>query len=103
MHVSFLFFLLLNWLNGDNYYYLWSIYFLKFFQNKLVQLLEIALADGMDKVSDLLQPSSVNSLIDLLPMVADYCVDLDLDNHSKCSLQGIYCCQLMISCGHVIL
>jgi hypothetical protein len=93
---------LLNCLNGDNYCYLWSNICL-FFQNKLVQLLEIALADGMDKVSDLLQPSSVNSLIDLLPMVADYCVDIDLHNHSKCSLQGIYCCQLTISCGHVIL
>ncbi|KAF3945345.1 hypothetical protein CMV_028261 [Castanea mollissima] len=59
-------------------------------QNKLVQLLEIALVDGVDKVSDTLQPCSINSLVDLLPTVAD-CCGIDLENHVKCSLQGTSC------------
>ncbi len=76
--------------------------FVQFFQNKLVQLLEIALVDGMDKVSDTLQSCSVNSLVDLLPMVAD-CCGVDLDNHVKCSLQGISgIVNSMISCSCVI-
>lgn len=54
-----------------------------------MHLLEIALVDGMAKESDTLQPFSVNSLGDLLEMVTGDCGGLDLDNHSKCSLQGI--------------
>lgn len=73
--------------------------FVLFFQNKLVQLLEIALVDGVDKVSDTLQPCSINSLVDLLPKVAD-CCGIDLENHVKCSLQGISdIVNSMISCS----
>ncbi|KAG6720767.1 hypothetical protein I3842_03G077400 [Carya illinoinensis] len=60
-------------------------------QYNLVQLLEIALVDGMDKESDTMLHCSVNSLADLLSMVSGNCGGIDLHNHNKCSLQGISC------------
>lgn len=77
-------FILFYCLNGDNY----PCVFI--FQYNLVQLLEIALVDGMDKESDTMLHCSVNSLADLLSMVSGNCGGIDLHNHNKCSLQGIF-------------
>ncbi|KAF5725427.1 auxin transport protein BIG isoform X1 [Tripterygium wilfordii] len=60
-------------------------------QSNIVQLLEISLVEGMDKAFDLLRPSSISFLLDLLPMVSSDCDGIELDNHIKCSLQGVSC------------
>lgn len=54
----------------------------------MVQLLEIALVGGMDRVEQL-QLYSVNRLVQLLPMVSNDCGDIVLDSHMNCCLQGI--------------
>ena len=59
-------------------------------QNNMVQLLETALVDGISKVPEALQPSSVNSLFDMLPVVTSNSGDIEIDDRIKCSLQGIY-------------
>ncbi|XP_022727915.1 auxin transport protein BIG-like isoform X2 [Durio zibethinus] len=67
--------------SGDD----WSL------QSNMIQLLEIILGDGTDKVVDSLQPASVNSLVDLLPIVSRNSGGIELDDHIKCGLQGIKC------------
>ncbi|XWS47517.1 hypothetical protein CRYUN_Cryun14cG0159200 [Craigia yunnanensis] len=56
-------------------------------QSNMIQLLEIILGDGTDKVVDSLQPASVNSLVDLLPIVSSNSGGIELDDHMKCGLQ----------------
>lgn len=57
-------------------------------QNSMVQLLEMALINRMDKTPDVLQPCSVDSLVDLLPSVTRSSCGNDLDNYIKCGPQG---------------
>ncbi|KAL5582074.1 hypothetical protein UlMin_014516 [Ulmus minor] len=54
-------------------------------QNNMVQLLEMALIDGTNKVTELVQPSSVNNLVDVLSEVTSG--DIKFDDRIKCSLQ----------------
>lgn len=54
-----------------------------------MQLLEIALVDGLNKEPDQLQPCSVNALVESLPVSGDVFGDFLLDNHSRCDLRGI--------------
>lgn len=51
-------------------------------------LMELALVDGVDKVTYTLQSCSENSILEL-PMVSGDCRGMELDDHIKCSLQGI--------------
>ncbi|KAA8547874.1 hypothetical protein F0562_004303 [Nyssa sinensis] len=60
-------------------------------QNNMVQILEIALVDGMDKESDLSPPCSLNTLVDSLPMFAVKNGSFELQEHIKCMLQGGSC------------
>ncbi|XWS75634.1 hypothetical protein CRYUN_Cryun01aG0107800 [Craigia yunnanensis] len=60
-------------------------------QSNMIQLLEIILGDGTDKVVDSLQPASVNSLVDLLPIVSSNSRGIELDDLIKCGLQGLKC------------
>ncbi|KAG4192792.1 hypothetical protein ERO13_A07G178901v2 [Gossypium hirsutum] len=57
----------------------------------MIQLLEIILGGGTDKIVDSLQPASVNSLVDLLPIVSCNLGSIELDNDIKCGLQGMKC------------
>ncbi|KAJ0099623.1 hypothetical protein Patl1_21605 [Pistacia atlantica] len=61
-------------------------------QNNMLQLLEIALVDGMDRVFEQLQLYSVSSLVELLPKDFSDSGDVVLDNRIKCSLQGGLSC-----------
>ncbi|XVF31619.1 hypothetical protein REPUB_Repub17cG0006900 [Reevesia pubescens] len=61
------------------------------FQSNMIQLLEIILGNGTDKVVDSLLPASVNSLVDLLPIVASNSHGIELDDLIKCGLQGVKC------------
>lgn len=54
----------------------------------MVQLLEMALINRMDKTPDALQPCSVDSLVDLLTSVTCSSCGNDLDNYIKCGPQG---------------
>ncbi|XVF20872.1 hypothetical protein REPUB_Repub12eG0040500 [Reevesia pubescens] len=60
-------------------------------QSNMIQLLEIILGGGTDKVVDTLQPASVNSLVDLLPIVSSNSRGIELDDLIKCGLQGVKC------------
>ncbi|KAK8606644.1 hypothetical protein V6N13_052411 [Hibiscus sabdariffa] len=60
-------------------------------QSNMIQLLEIILGGGTEKIVDFLQPASVNSLVDLLPIVSGNVDGVELDNNIKCGLQGIKC------------
>ncbi|TQD82010.1 hypothetical protein C1H46_032473 [Malus baccata] len=60
-------------------------------QNNMVQLLEMALINRMDKTPDELRPCSVDSLVDLLPTVTRSSCGNDLDNYIKCGPQGVNC------------
>ncbi|KAB2075053.1 hypothetical protein ES319_A07G193500v1 [Gossypium barbadense] len=60
-------------------------------QSNMIQLLEIILGGGTDKIVDSLQPASVNSLVDLLPIVSCNLGSIELDNDIKCGLQGMKC------------
>ncbi|GMI69029.1 BIG, LOW PHOSPHATE-RESISTANT ROOT 1, DARK OVER-EXPRESSION OF CAB 1, TRANSPORT INHIBITOR RESPONSE 3 [Hibiscus trionum] len=60
-------------------------------QSNMIQLLEIILGGGTDKIVDFLQPASVNSLVDLLPTVSSNLDGIELDDNIKCGLQGIKC------------
>ncbi|PON82110.1 E3 ubiquitin ligase, UBR [Trema orientale] len=55
-------------------------------QNNMVQLLETTLVDGTDKVPEAVQPSSVDSLLEL-PVVASNSGGIEFDNRIKCNLQ----------------
>lgn len=59
-------------------------------QSNMIQLLEIILGGGTDKIVDSLQPASVNSLVDLLPTVSSNSGSIELDDDIKCGLQGIF-------------
>ncbi|EOY03818.1 Auxin transport protein (BIG) isoform 1 [Theobroma cacao] len=60
-------------------------------QSNMIQLLEIILGDGTEKIVDSLQPASVNSLVDLLPIVSSNSGGIELDDLIKCGLQGFKC------------
>lgn len=63
----------------------------------MLQILEIALVDGMDKESDLSQSCSANTLIDSFQIFAAVKGSIDLQDHMKCMLQGIdYLCQTLL-------
>lgn len=59
-------------------------------QNNMAVLMELALVDGVDKVTNTLQSCSENSILEL-PMVSGDCCGIELDDHIKCSLQGVGC------------
>ncbi|KAL5739314.1 hypothetical protein ACOSQ2_028494 [Xanthoceras sorbifolium] len=61
-------------------------------QNNIIQLLEIVLLDGTDRVFEQLQLYSVNSLVELLPVVSSNYSVILLDDSLKCSLQGGVSC-----------
>ena len=58
------------------------------FQNNMVQLLETILVEGTNKVPEAVQPSSVNSLLEL-PVVVSNAGGIEFDDRVKCNLQGI--------------
>ncbi|KAE8686089.1 Auxin transport protein BIG [Hibiscus syriacus] len=60
-------------------------------QSNMIQILEIILGGGTDKIVDFSQPASVNSLVDLLPIVSSNLDGIELDESIKCCLQGIKC------------
>ncbi|XP_059670492.1 auxin transport protein BIG [Cornus florida] len=60
-------------------------------QNNMVQLLETALVEGMDKESDTSLPHAVNTLIDSLPMFSIETGSIELQKHNTCTLQGGSC------------
>lgn len=53
----------------------------------MVQLLETALVDGANKVPEVVQPLSVNSLLEL-PVIASSSSGMEFVNRIKCNLQG---------------
>ncbi|KAE9590312.1 hypothetical protein Lal_00028044 [Lupinus albus] len=59
-------------------------------QNNMIHILEIALVDEMDMVTDMLQPTSASALVDMLPVVDAYCGNF-VDDYTKCHLQGFRC------------
>ncbi|KAK2663188.1 hypothetical protein Ddye_001762 [Dipteronia dyeriana] len=61
-------------------------------QNNILQLLEIVLVDGTDRVFEQLELCSVNCLVELLPVVSSDCGIILLDDSLKCSLQGGVSC-----------
>jgi E3 ubiquitin-protein ligase UBR4 len=58
-------------------------------QNNFVQILEIALIAGMDKDSDLPQPSFGNALLDPLLASAAGNGNVDINENVRCIFQGI--------------
>lgn len=56
----------------------------------MVHFLETALVDASDKVSDPLQPCSIESLVDILPLVTGNYGGIDIENRIRCSRQGIF-------------
>lgn len=54
----------------------------------MVQMLEMALLDGVDKEFDLIQPSSLKALVDSLGMLPVKSGSAKLQDHNKCLLQG---------------
>ncbi|KAJ4973760.1 hypothetical protein NE237_006934 [Protea cynaroides] len=58
-------------------------------QNNVVELLELALVDGMNKEPDTSEPCSASSLVESLPVVKSGVVELDY--LTRCSLQGFNC------------
>ena len=63
----------------------------------MAQILEIALIDGVDKESDLPQPSFVNTHVDSLLAFAAGDSNIDLVGNIRCMLQGIDVVMLQIS------
>ncbi|KAL8124720.1 auxin transport protein BIG isoform X1 [Apium graveolens] len=57
------------------------------FQDIMVQMLEMALLDGIDKELDLIQPSSSKALVDSLAMLPVKSGSAKLQDHNKCLLQ----------------
>ncbi|XP_048230333.1 auxin transport protein BIG [Ricinus communis] len=60
-------------------------------QGNVILLLELALVDGIDKLSDPSQFCSVNCLLELLPKDSDDHCSIELENHINCRLQGASC------------
>ncbi|KAL6961117.1 RING-type E3 ubiquitin transferase [Sarracenia purpurea var. burkii] len=60
-------------------------------QNNMLQILEIALIDGMDKESDLPQPCFENTHVDSLLSFAAGNSNSDFSDHVRCTLQGGSC------------
>ncbi|XP_020540052.1 auxin transport protein BIG isoform X2 [Jatropha curcas] len=56
-------------------------------QGNVLLLMELALVDGIDKVSVPSQSSSVDSLLELLPKASDDSCSTELECHMKCGLQ----------------
>lgn len=54
----------------------------------MVQMLEVALLDGIDKEFDLIHPSSLKALVDSLAMLPVKSGSAKLQDHNKCLLQG---------------
>lgn len=68
----------------------------------MLQLLETALVDGVNKVPEAMEPSSVSSLTNMLSLVADNSGSIEFDDRTKSSLQGInfslsisFCCSIL--------
>lgn len=57
----------------------------------MMQLLEIALVDGMDKAPEARKPFPLDSLADLSISVTGSSSGTEFDNHIKCGPQGILC------------
>ncbi|KAJ1406495.1 Zinc finger, UBR-type [Sesbania bispinosa] len=55
-------------------------------QNNMVHLLEVALVDGMNMVADMSQPTTASALVDLLPMVDEFCGNF-VEDYKKCHLE----------------
>lgn len=60
-------------------------------QTNMVQILEMALVDGIGKESDLSQPCTLNTVIDSLQVFAVLHGSIELQDHMKCILQGGSC------------
>ncbi|KAF9624456.1 hypothetical protein IFM89_011464 [Coptis chinensis] len=60
-------------------------------QNDVLQLLEMALVDGVDKCFEALEPCVADTLEESLPTVSFKTDGLELDSHIECSLQGTKC------------
>ncbi|XXG55217.1 hypothetical protein AAC387_Pa03g2931 [Persea americana] len=60
------------------------------FQSNVVQILEIALVDEMDKEFDASRPCPINVLVESLPTISVQ-TRVNLNKHVKCNLQGIHC------------
>ncbi|WCJ25516.1 auxin transport protein (BIG) [Euphorbia peplus] len=60
-------------------------------QGNVVLLMELALMGGIDEVPDSCRSCSLNTLLELLPMVSGDCCSIQLESHIKCSLQGVSC------------
>nr|XP_011467865.1 PREDICTED: auxin transport protein BIG [Fragaria vesca subsp. vesca] len=60
-------------------------------QNNMMQLLEIALVDGMDKAPEARKPFPLDSLADLSISVTGSSSGTEFDNHIKCGPQGVNC------------
>lgn len=57
-------------------------------QSNVVQILEIALVDEMDKEFDASRPCPINVLVESLPTISVQ-TRVNLNKHVKCNLQGI--------------
>lgn len=59
-------------------------------QDNMVHILEITLVDGMDSEFESSQPLSLNALVDSLSLLPVKSCSIDLQDHTRCLLQGIY-------------
>ncbi|XP_042518404.1 auxin transport protein BIG isoform X2 [Macadamia integrifolia] len=59
-------------------------------QNNVVELLELALVDEMNRETETPEPCSASSLVEPLPVVVKS-GGVELDYHTRCSLQGFNC------------
>ncbi|BBH00253.1 hypothetical protein Prudu_010193 [Prunus dulcis] len=69
----------------------------------MMQLLEIALVDELDKAPDTLPPCSVDSLVDLLPSLTSGSCGNEFDNHTKCGPQGVNCSRSEILLDYLVM
>ncbi|XP_050227128.1 auxin transport protein BIG [Mercurialis annua] len=60
-------------------------------QGNVVNLLELALIDGNDKLLDSSQPCSINCLLELFAGCSDDSCSIELESHINCRLQGTSC------------
>ncbi|XP_077214481.1 auxin transport protein (BIG) [Tasmannia lanceolata] len=60
-------------------------------QNSMVQLLEIALGDGMDEEFDAAYNCTISTLVVSLPIIPTEPGVVNLDEHIKCNMQGTSC------------
>lgn len=62
----------------------------------MIQMLEMALLDGMDKEFELIQPCPLKALVDSLAMLPVKSGNAKLLDYSKCLLQGTDLCRIIL-------